>query len=181
MFYIRRISQIGVQIFCILASFILLFSYGCEKTEQWVKKADMPTPRLGHSTCVVNGKIYAIGGYQKANAPGLTTVEVYDPSSDTWTSKAPMPTGRRQLTLSVVNGKIYAIGGYTNFRQPGLSTVVMYDPEIDTWTTKSNMPTPRLGLTSSVVNGIIFVIGGALTIKPPHPAVSTVEVFIPAN
>jgi hypothetical protein len=79
MVYIWRISQISVQIFCILASFILLFSYGCEKTEKWVKKADMPTPRLGHSACVVDGKIYAIGGYQKANSPGLTTVEVFTP------------------------------------------------------------------------------------------------------
>ena len=62
----------------------------------------MPTARMGHATCVIDGEIYAIGGYQQANAPGLTLVEVYDSATDTWTTKAPMPTGRRQHAVSVV-------------------------------------------------------------------------------
>lgn len=66
-----------------------------------------------------------------ADVPGLKTVEVYDPSTDTWTTKAPMPTGRRQLAASVVNGKIYAIGGYVNKGQPGLATVEEYNPITD--------------------------------------------------
>jgi len=37
-------------------------SYAAEDT--WTRKADMPTARLGLSTSVVDGKIYAIGGAQ---------------------------------------------------------------------------------------------------------------------
>jgi N-acetylneuraminic acid mutarotase len=45
----------------------------------------MPTARMAHSVCSLDGKIYAIGGYSMANSPGVTTVEVYDPQKDTWT------------------------------------------------------------------------------------------------
>ena len=50
----------------------------------WTTRADMPTERWEHYTCVVDGEIYVIGGagpvYQ-----ALGTVEVYDPVTDTWT------------------------------------------------------------------------------------------------
>jgi len=45
------------------------------------------------------------------------------------------------------------------------------------WIEKASMPTARMGLTTSVLNGKIYAIGGALTVSP-HPAVSTVEVYI---
>ncbi|GMQ82910.1 MAG: hypothetical protein BMS9Abin05_2376 [Rhodothermia bacterium] len=117
-------------------------------------------------TGVVDGKIYAIGGYRAANIAGTRTVEEYDPATNTWTTKANMPEGRRWLSTSVVNGKIYAIGGYVNLRQPGLKTVEEYDPATDTWTQKAGMPTARLGLATSMVNGIIYAIGGSPT--PPQ-------------
>lgn len=124
----KRSFQYGKSILFLL---LILTFVSCQQKDSWIRKSDMPTARLGHATCVVNGKIYVIGGYPIADAPGLTTVEVYDPSTDTWTTKAPMPTGRRQLAASVVNGKIYAIGGYVNKGQPGLATVEEYNPITD--------------------------------------------------
>ena len=38
--------------------------------DTWTTKAPMPTARLGLATSVVNGIIYAIGGYPAANLPG---------------------------------------------------------------------------------------------------------------
>jgi len=40
------------------------------------------------------------------------------------------------------------------------------------------MPNPRVA-SASMVSGKIYYIGRALTIKPPHPAVTTVEEYIP--
>lgn len=119
----------------------------------------MPTARYGLSTCVVNGKIYAIGGMT-----GSTKVEEYDPATDTWTTKADMPTGRSFLACGVVNGKIYVIGGNAGPGMWGttLATVEEYDPETDTWTMKSDMTTPRDALGTSVVNGKIYAIGGSI-------------------
>jgi N-acetylneuraminic acid mutarotase len=152
----------------------------------WTTRADMPTGRWELSTCVVDGKIYAIGGagpvYQ-----ALRTVEVYDPATDTWTTKSEMPTARQGLSTSAVNGKIYAIGGgasssalYTSVEV--FSTVEEYDPAIDTWTTKSEMPTARVCHHASVLDGKIYVIGGSDASTPDDRShVRTVEVYNPAT
>ena len=154
-------------------------------TDTWIRKADIPTPRGAHSASVVNGKIYVIGGFEMLSdgtietfldAPIVSTVEVYNPATDTWTKKADMPTARWGLSTSVVNGRIYAIGGVT--MTTTLSTVEEYDPVTDTWTKKADMPTPRHGLSTSVVNGRIYAIGGwnlGLDIQ------STVEEYNPAT
>ena len=112
----------------------------------------MPTERSYVSTSAVNGKIYAIGGAKAGQR--FSTVEEYNPATNTWTKKADMPTARSGLSTSVVNEKIYAIGGWM------LSTVEEYDPKTDKWTKKTDMPTAREWLSTSVVNGEIYAIGG---------------------
>ena len=130
-------------------------------TDTWTKKADMPNPRWGMSTSVVNGKIYAIGGASGTSQIGLKTVEEYDPKTDTWTVKADMPTARFFLSAGVVDGIIYAIGGARN-DWSGMPTVEAYDPMTDTWTKRADMPTPRELFSVGVVDGIIYAIGGAI-------------------
>ena len=84
-------------------------------TDTWTRKADMPTARTCLSTSAVNGKIYAIGGTLGSSQwyQGLSTVEEYDPATDTWTKKADMPIPRTYISTCAVNDKIYAIGGIT--------------------------------------------------------------------
>jgi N-acetylneuraminic acid mutarotase len=93
------------------------------KTDQWTKKANMPTEKYGLSASVVNGKIYAIGGW---NDLALSTVEEYNPRTDTWTQKADMPEARYALSTSTVNGRIYAIAGATDVEKVGNN--FEYDP-----------------------------------------------------
>ncbi|MBU1662113.1 MAG: hypothetical protein KKD28_11655, partial [Chloroflexi bacterium] len=116
-----------------------------------------------------NGKIYAIGGH---NGNILSTVEEYDPATDTWTTRASMPTARYLLGVAAAsNGKIYAIGGT-------LATVEEYDPATDTWTSRASMPTARgyLGVTAAS-NGKIYAIGGSVGMSP----LATVEEYDPAT
>jgi N-acetylneuraminic acid mutarotase len=147
--------------------------------DTWVKKADMPTPRIGLSTCVAIGKIFAIGGYREAGAPGMATVEAYDPLTDSWTSKADMPTARLMSACAAVNGKIYVIGGDRRFVTSPMKFVEEYDPATDAWTRKTDMPTARSGPAAAVVDGRIYVIGG-LTTFGALP-LSTVEVYDPVS
>ena len=145
--------------------------------DTWTKKADMPTARNALSTGVVNGKIYAIGGAKwKVDEGGrwlyFSTVEEYDPVTDTWTKKTDMPTARGWFSASVVGGKIYAIGGDSGSDR---STMEEYDPATDIWTKKTDMPTAREGLSTSVVNGKIYAIGGATTLG----VIQTVEEYNP--
>jgi len=147
----------------------------------WTKKADMPTARQQLSVCTVNGKIYAIGGCAWDNIANVwrffSTVEEYDPNTNTWTKKADMSKARHELSTSVVNGRIYAIGGSTD-GDDDLSIVEEYDPANDKWTKKADMPTPRKSVVTCAVNERIYAImgGGA-----GWPGLSTVEEYDPAN
>ena len=142
-------------------------------TDTWSRKTEMPTPRQALSTSMVDGKIYAIGGVgaQSEFAPVFTsTVEAYDPVTDTWTKKADMPATRAGLSTSAVNGKIYAIGGIGRqgvFAEAFTSTVYEYDPVTDTWTRKADMSTVRATFSTSVVDGFIYAIGGG-TVRNGH-------------
>jgi N-acetylneuraminic acid mutarotase len=148
----------------------------------WKKRADMPTARMMFSTSMVDGIIYAIGGVTVApawHAPGLWTVEAYDPATDTWTKKSNMPTARKGLSTSVVDGIIYAIGGHGGANDAAcLSTVEAYNPATDAWTKKSDMPTARGWLSTSVLDGIIYAIGGEIS---ADVSLSTVEAYDPVT
>jgi len=124
----------------------------------WTKKANMPTARGGISTCVLNDKIYAIGG---GSANGYTpTTEEYDPSSDTWAKRNDMPTTRGDASASAVDGRIYVMGGYGQGQPVEFSTVEEYDPKSDKWKRKSDMPTGRQFFSTQAVDGKIYAIGG---------------------
>jgi N-acetylneuraminic acid mutarotase len=148
--------------------------------ETWTKKANLPTPRVSLATCVLDGKIYALGGATTGNSGGLRTVEAYDPAANTWAARAAMPTARGWFKCEAVNGKIYTIGGDSiGFLSAPLNTVEEYSPATDSWTRKSDMPTAREGFASEVVAGKIYVIGG-LTSRDA-PTLSTVEAYDPAT
>ena len=147
-------------------------------TDTWTMKADMPRGRARAAICVVDGKIYAIGGSPHGDAD-FAFVEMYDPATDTWTRKADLPRARCFLSASAVNGKIYVIGGKIYPSAAMVATVEEYDPAMDIWTRKTDMPTARGCHSASVVDGKIYVIGGATGAF--GPVVSTVEVYNPAT
>ena len=148
----------------------------------WTSRVSMPTPRWGPSVAVVDGLIYAIGGWN--GWPELSVVEVYDPVNDNWSGKVPrngpsilagtadtwitpMPTARDDFGFAVVNGTIYAIGGDTGTFDdangiPCCTNVVeAYDPVMNTWVTKAAMPTIRDDFDASVVDNKIYAIAGS--------------------
>jgi Kelch motif len=73
-------------------------------TNIWVSKTSMPTARWDLAAAAVNGKIYAIGGWDPQSAIVLKNVEEYDLTTDTWTTKAAMPTARTGLVATAING-----------------------------------------------------------------------------
>jgi N-acetylneuraminic acid mutarotase len=114
-------------------------------TDSWITKADMHTGRYNFSASVVDGIIYAIGGQGTGQGLGgqLSTVEAYDPATDTWEQKQGlMSTSRADVSACTVNDTIFAIGGFRGGTI--LSTVEAYDPANDTFTEKTSMPNPRM-------------------------------------
>ena len=154
-------------------------------TDTWTPKADMPVARSSNSTCIVDGKIYIIGGVA-ANRDEwrLDRVDIYDPATDTWTKGKSMNHARCSAAVSVVNGKIYVMGGVgwpqiPNHPGPFLSSVEVFDPKRNQWTEITEMPAPKVGHTASVINGKIYVIGGGFQGDGQFEYLSTVEVYDP--
>ena len=112
------------------------------------------------SATVYNGLIYTFGGATNYPNGPLSTVNAYNPQTDTWdTTLAHMPTPRYALRTFLVNEKIYAIGG-SQSSGTSLAKVEVYDPINDSWDTLSNMPFSNSWFTGAVVNNKIYVIGG---------------------
>ena len=128
-------------------------------SDTWTQRAPMPTARGALSVTEHDGKLYAIGGYdRKANS---AAVEVYDPVRDTWASRAPLPTPRDHLATATLSGKLYAIGGRLNGDyHRNLSVTESYDPVTDQWKRAADLPTARSGITAAAVGGRVYVFGG---------------------
>jgi len=159
--------------------FILCFTSISLAQGWWETKAPIPTARGYLSTCVVDGKIYAIGGGFNAST-GSKNVEVYDPVTDSWTIKNNLSEPMCASSTTQVNGKIYIIGGASSPLGTVYSSVYEYDPVTEVLIRKQDMPTGRLTLSTSVLNGKIFAIGGAKSTSN-YQAEKTVEEYDPAT
>ena len=113
----------------------------------------------------------------ETDGPFFSTVEEYDPATDTWTRKTDLPEPRYLHTAGVVNGKIYVIAGSPR-DMTASNAVFEYDPSTDAWTRKADAPTVRSWQSPSaaVADGRIYVIGGDA--GPPH---AEVEEYDPAT
>src|SRR6266487_3650225 len=81
-------------------------------SDSWAGAAPMPTPRQGPGATAINGIIYVAGGRNPTN---LSTLEAYNPSTNSWTAGlAPMPTARFGANAGVIGGTMYVISGVTS-------------------------------------------------------------------
>jgi N-acetylneuraminic acid mutarotase len=127
--------------------------------DRWTARKPMPTPRGALAVAALEGKLHAVGGYNRDGNTGAH--EVYDPATDTWSARAPMPTARDHHAAAAVGGRLYAIGGRLNRQySQNLGVTEEYDPATDRWTRKADLPTPRSGITAAVAEGRIYVFGG---------------------
>jgi len=123
----------------------------------------MSTDRERAAVGVIDGKIYAVGGFSGGFPRWKDVLERYDPDSDSWTTLEPMPTPRDGLSAEVIDGKLYAIGGRDSDNND-LDVVRVYDPDSDSWTTRTPMSNARKKFATGVIDGEIYVAGGDQTV-----------------
>jgi N-acetylneuraminic acid mutarotase len=148
------------------------------RTDTWTRLSPMPTPR--ESLCAVAAKgadgrirIYAIGGRDRSRpGNGLSTVEAYDPATDTWTAMAPMPTPRHAQAATLgPDGCIYVLGG-TNDKVVSTDAVEIFDPVKDSWRRGTPMPHGQecaAATSTSGPDGEVLVFAGWDARKRPIP------------
>ena len=102
------------------------------------------------------GYLYAVGGMDTNK--GATSIERYDPRTDTWSQIASMNGRRLQFGVAVVEGKLFVVGGRDGLKT--LNTVECYDPITRAWSIVTPMSTHRHGLGVSVLGGPLYAVGG---------------------
>src|SRR5919106_273099 len=78
---------------------------------RWARGPDLPTPRSGLTSAVLDGHIHVTGGESLSLGRTFGEHEAYDPATAKWTVLASLPTPRHGLASGVVSGRWYVIGG----------------------------------------------------------------------
>ncbi len=138
-------------------------------TDTWTTRAPMPTPRSDFVVGVIDGIIYAIGGWSSDTL--VTTVEAYDPASNLWTTKAPMSMPLVYAAGGVVDGVLYIAGGTSGTEYE--TAIQAYNPATESWTMGPALSV-RIAPAVVVIDGTMYVIGGT-----SGSALTTVVSFTP--
>jgi len=101
--------------------------YDCLR-DTWMTGAALNTPRRNCSAVQMDGRIFAIGGFDGAQI--LSSVEAYDPRMKSWMSVAEMNTPRSSAMVSVQDGKLWCLGGTCGTR---LRSVEWFEPRLNKW------------------------------------------------
>lgn len=125
--------------------------------DKWVDLcSELPTRRCRAGLAVLNGGVYAIGGFN--GSLRVRTVDCYDPQTNQWTSCPSMEARRSTLGVGVLNNLIYAVGGFDG--SIGLQSAEAYNPMTHCWQYIASMSTRRSSVGVATLNGMLYAVGG---------------------
>ncbi|CAK9303911.1 unnamed protein product [Gordionus sp. m RMFG-2023] len=124
--------------------------------DKWIEIAPMNSPRCYVSVAVLNGFIYAMGGFD--GHARLNTTERYDPKCNQWSPLLPMNHQRSDASATTLDNKIYIAGGFNG--QECMSSAEYYDPTCNVWVIIAYMKVRRSGVGVLSLNNKIYALGG---------------------
>eukprot|EP00471_Norrisiella_sphaerica_P003736 CAMPEP_0184492570 /NCGR_PEP_ID=MMETSP0113_2-20130426/23701_1 /TAXON_ID=91329 /ORGANISM="Norrisiella sphaerica, Strain BC52" /LENGTH=320 /DNA_ID=CAMNT_0026877447 /DNA_START=237 /DNA_END=1199 /DNA_ORIENTATION=- len=146
------------------------------KTGAWTQTNPMPTSRVQCKAVYMRGNIHVLGGFDQKGT--LSSVDSYDPISDTWTAQMPrMKACRHTFAACVFLGKIYVFGGL-NHAFEALKSCEVYDPLVGEWKDIAPLRKGRFGACSVAVGSKIFLLGGQYS-HSPKAVTKSVDIYDP--
>jgi N-acetylneuraminic acid mutarotase len=131
------------------------------QAESWTTLAPMPELQQEAAVAVLDGRIYAMGGFSDDPEP-FTLVQVYDPATNQWRQGTPLAEPVHHAGAAVVGGKIYLVGGFHDIfgRRDPIDAVWVFDPAADRWEARAPLPSPRGALGVAAIGDRIYAVGG---------------------
>lgn len=166
-------------------------------TDAWTTGPSMLHPGWGQtSTLMPSGEVLVAGGATETGggsteAPGFSSVELFNPETDSWSAAAPMIVGRRSHTATLLpDGDLLVAGGWGDFAASpssfyvlcgvggcqGSSNAELYEPSTNIWTPTDAVTTGAEHTATLLPDGGVFVAGGNIEPIGVHE-LSTTEVY----
>ncbi|XP_060055794.1 kelch-like protein 17 isoform X6 [Erinaceus europaeus] len=125
-------------------------------TGTWTSVAAMSTRRRYVRVAMLDGNLYAVGGYDSSSH--LATAEKYEPQVNSWTPVASMLSRRSSAGVAVLEGALYVAGG--NDGTSCLNSVERYNPKAGTWESVAPMNIRRSTHDLVAMDGWLYAVGG---------------------
>jgi len=153
--------------------------------DSWTMTAPMGAPRaLQTATLLNDGEVLVAGGataYNGAAAQLTTSVQIFDPKTNTWRETSPLPTPLYTHAATLLSdGRVLVTGGFSGSadNSPGLDTTFTYDPATAQWSTAAAMSDARAEHTMlRLPDGRVLALGG---LDQNNDVLRTVEIYDPA-
>lgn len=158
----------------------------CMRTQEWKRHARMSHARMLHSTAVVEGRLYAVGGQGKGsdapapadtrdidivvNEVGLRTAEEFDPDTDEWRHLPDMLKAVRRPAVASFSGQLWVIGGSVDTMGTTSTDVVQVGPT----TISKTVPTSVFKRTPTTISKCV----PTTTCKRVPTTVLTIAIYI---
>ena len=138
-----------------------IFAYD-SLSQTWSEKNNMPTARHAASLVVLDGKIWAMGGWtgQPSNVP-TNKVEIYDPITNTWSNGPSLDIAKAWTSAWVIDGNIHVAGGNGNQGGNYRSEVLRLDAGTNQWVQVSILPEQKAYAGYAQIEGMIFQVSGS--------------------
>ncbi|KAG8005970.1 Kelch-like protein 33 [Nibea albiflora] len=135
--------------------------HGLIRSIEWRPFAKLPEPaRFKHCVCVLNNKLYVLGGRKYYGALDILKSALrFDLSRCTWERLPDMLCQRDYFSAVCLGGKVFALGGNCDDSRC-LDAVEYYSPEENTWRQAHPLDTAVYCHAAAVVDGQIYISGG---------------------
>lgn len=133
------------------------------QTNTWEEMAPIPTSKHNYSTAVYNNKIYVFGGstwddYKKDVWLQTSSIEVYDPATNTWDTPFSLTATRFNPGIGLINNSIIIVAGSAD--KIVSNRVDIFDPVTGICSQSDPLPMKNIAMGSTTLNNKIYIIGG---------------------
>ncbi|XP_016521253.1 kelch-like protein 33 [Poecilia formosa] len=125
----------------------------------WESLCEMQEKRSSFSVVVLDGRLYAVGGYCESDH--MDTVECYCPTTNSWRFACPLDLPLGGHVAKVFKGQIFISGGQ-NTDQLCVASMFLYHPETGS-TFLTSMSNPRAHHSMEHLGEHLYVAGGITT------------------